>query len=48
MQQAQVIQNHKNALFIILDKKKLDTDYIISLNLAAIRHMIVQVTKLPL
>jgi hypothetical protein len=35
-------------MFAILDKAKTDTENIRGLNLAAVRHVTVQVTKLPL
>jgi hypothetical protein len=47
-QQAEVIQNHENAMFTILDKTEPDTENIRGLNLAAVKHETVQVNRLPL
>jgi hypothetical protein len=47
-QQADVIQNHENAVFAILDKTKHDRRNIRGLNFAAVKHTTVQVTKLLL
>jgi hypothetical protein len=47
-QQAEVILNHENAKFAILDKAKPGTENTRGLNLAAVRRMTAQVTRLPL
>jgi hypothetical protein len=47
-QQAEVIQNHKNANISNIGQGDADTGNIRSLNLAVVKHTIVQVTKLPL
>jgi hypothetical protein len=46
--QAEVVQNHENANIQTLDKANPDTGNIRSLNLEAVKHMIIQVTRLPL
>jgi hypothetical protein len=45
-QQAEVILNHDNQMFAILVKAKPDIENIRGLNLAAVRHTTVQVTRL--
>jgi hypothetical protein len=47
-QQAEVIQNHENAKFATLDKANCDTGNMRSLNLAAVSHSTVEVTRLLL
>jgi hypothetical protein len=47
-QQAEVIQNHENEMFAILDKAKPDTENTRGLSLAAVKRATVQVTRLPL
>jgi hypothetical protein len=47
-QQAEVIQNHENAIVPNIEKANLDTANIRGLNLAAVKHTTVQVTRLPL
>jgi hypothetical protein len=47
-QQAEVIQNHENAMFATLDKENRDTENIRGLNLAAVKHTTVQMTRLLL
>jgi hypothetical protein len=46
-QQADVILNHDNEKFATLDKAKPDTGNTRRLNLAAVKHTTVQVTRLP-
>jgi hypothetical protein len=46
-QQAEVIQNHENEMFVTLDKAKPDTENIRGLNLAAIMCKTVHVDRLP-
>jgi hypothetical protein len=47
-QQAEVIQNHEMKMFATLDKAKPVTENTRGLNLAAVKHTTVQVTRLPL
>jgi hypothetical protein len=47
-QQAEVIQNHENEMFATLEKANRDTGNIRGLNLAAVKHTTVQVTRLLL
>jgi hypothetical protein len=47
-QQAEVIQNHANENVRNMDKAKPVTENTRGLNLAAVKHMTVQVTRLPL
>jgi hypothetical protein len=46
-QQAEVIQNHDNEMIATLDKAKPITENIGGLNLAAVKHTTVQVSRLP-
>jgi hypothetical protein len=46
-QQAEVIQNHENEMFVPLNKARPHTENISGLNLAAVMCTTVQVPKLP-
>jgi hypothetical protein len=47
-QQAEALRNHEMQIFVILDKANRDTGNIKGLNLAAVKHTTVQVTRLLL
>jgi hypothetical protein len=47
-QQAEVIRNHENEKFATLDKVRSETGNTRGLNLAAVKHTTVQVTRLPM
>jgi hypothetical protein len=47
-QQAEAIQNHEMQMFVILEKAQPNTENIRGLNLAAVKHVTIRVTRQPL